>query len=95
MLRLPADIHSISSVDNDEVDEKPSKVVRRKYVRPPGEKPNLSTKMQYLYDQLMTASRRNINSYNYDEHFVATGDGDDVEEMDADGRPYKVKSVVL
>lgn len=96
MLKIPTDIHTITGVDNDEVDEKPAKVVRKKYIRPQGEKPNLSTKMQYLLDQLMSASRKNPNSSNYDPQpaFVAEGE-DIVEELDPEGKPYIVKSVVL
>jgi SWI/SNF-related matrix-associated actin-dependent regulator of chromatin subfamily A3 len=96
MLKIPTDVYSITGVDNEEVDEKPAKVARKKYVRPPGEKPNLSTKMQYLLDQLLSASRRNPNSLNFDPQPPVLPDGDDiVEELDPDGKPYIVKSVVL
>ena len=65
---------------------------RRKYIRAAGEKPNLSTKMAYLLDQLLTASKRNPNSIHFDP-FAAPSE--EVEELDANGKTFPVKTVVL
>jgi len=95
MLRLPYDVTEIVPPDSAEaqlqVDQPKRK--RKRYVRPPGEKPNLSTKMQFLYDELMSASKKNPNSKNYDPFALALSD--EFEELDEAGRPYIVKSVVL
>lgn len=98
MLRLPTDI--IEVVPPDQADssdalggtnDAPSRT-RKKYVRPPGEKPNLSTKMQYLHDELLALSKKNPHSTHYDPFSIG---GEDVEELDADGKPIVTKSVVL
>ena len=70
----------------------PKRASRRKYVRPPGEKPNLSTKMQFLHDELLNFSKRNPHAQHYDA--LAT-DLDGIEELDISGRPFVTKSVVL
>ena len=65
---------------------------------PPGEKPNLSSKMTYLLGKLLTASRQNPNSFNYDPFLVppvVEGEEDEVVELDPEGKPFIVKSVVL
>jgi len=49
--------------------------------------------MQFLYDELMSASKKNPNSKNYDPFALALSD--EFEELDEAGRPYIVKSVVL
>ena len=93
VLRLPADAVEVSPPDSADVEvpDPPKRAARRKYVRPPGEKPNLSTKMTYLHDQLLAMSKKNPNSPHYDMFSVAV----DVEELDEHGRPYVTKSVVL
>jgi SWI/SNF-related matrix-associated actin-dependent regulator of chromatin subfamily A3 len=95
MLRLPYDVTEIVPPDSAEaqVPADQPKRKRKRYVRPPGEKPNLSTKMQFLYDELMAASKKNPNSKNYDPFALPIGD--EIEELDESGRPYIVKSVVL
>lgn len=103
MLRLPADVCDVVPPDSDsqanvtataaaaaEASKRPK---RKRYIRPPGEKPNLSTKMQYLYDELFASSRKNPNSPNYDPFSMANSD--EVEELDQDGKPFVVKTVVL
>ncbi|WWD21589.1 hypothetical protein CI109_106075 [Kwoniella shandongensis] len=98
MLRLPADIIEVVPPDSADaaeataVADQPKRAARKKYVRPPGEKPNLSTKMQYLHDELLKLSKRNPNSPNYDP-FINEEDG--LEELDADGQPIVTKSVVF
>ena len=95
MLRLPYDVTEIVPPDSAEaqVPADQPKRKRKRYIRPPGEKPNLSTKMQFLYDELMSASKKNPNSKNYDPFALPMGD--EIEELDEAGRPYIVKSVVL
>jgi len=95
MLRLPHDVVEIVPPDSAEaqVPTDQPKRKRKRYVRPPGEKPNLSTKMQFLYDELMSASKKNPNSKNYDPFAIALND--EPEELDESGRPFVVKSVVL
>jgi hypothetical protein len=75
-------------------EQAPKRAARKKYVRQPGEKPNLSTKMQFLLDDLMKYSKRNPNSINFNP-MELDGDADGVEEMDAEGKPFITKSIVL
>jgi len=96
-LRLPADVIEVEPPDSGDgpgadAPDPPKRAARRKYVRPPGEKPNLSTKMQFLHDELLGFSKKNTNSQHYDPFAL---DLDDVEELDTSGRPYTTKSVVL
>ncbi len=94
-LRLPNDVVEVEPPDaNDgsEVPDPPKRAARRKYIRPNGEKPNLSTKMQFLHDELLGFSRKNPNSPHYDPFSL---DLDDVEELDMSGRPFVTKSVIL
>jgi hypothetical protein len=95
MLKLPADVAEIVPPDSAEtlVPVEQPKEKRKRYVRPPGEKPNLSTKMQYLYNELIQSSKRNPNSKNYDPYALAMSD--EIEDVDQDGKPYLVKSVIL
>ena len=96
MLRLASDVIEVfppSSESNDPSDA-PSKPRRQKYVRPPGQKPDLSTKMQWLLGELMSHSKKNPNSPHYDAFAIDVG-GEDVEELDPDGKPYVTKSVVF
>lgn len=97
MLRLPADVIDVLPPDNSgepqpAVDQ-PKRAPRKRYVRPPGEKPNLSTKMQFMLDLLMASSKKNPNSPNYDPFGLSNTD--DVEELDQDGKPFIVKTVIL
>lgn len=101
-LRIPADVIEVAPPDSpdaaDIADQAPKRAVRKKYTRPSGEKPNLSTKMTYLQQQLMDASRRNPHSVHYDAMAVMRQDAegeDDVEVTDSDGKPIVTKSVVL
>ncbi|KAL1406979.1 hypothetical protein Q8F55_006392 [Vanrija albida] len=96
MLQLDYDIIQVDppADDQDAAEPQPKKSTRRKYVRPPGERPNLSTKMQYLLDELMRFSKRNKYSENYDPWFQGSPD-DEVIELDDDGAPIAVKSVVF
>ena len=99
MLRLPADVIDVLPPDSSDslnaqpAPDAPKRSARKRYVRPPGEKPNLSTKMQYLYDELIASSKKNHNSPNYDPFSIANSD--EVEELDQDGKPFIVKSVIL
>ncbi|KAK8847498.1 hypothetical protein IAR55_005356 [Kwoniella newhampshirensis] len=98
MLRLPTDIIEVAPPDSADaadavaVAEQPKRATRKKYVRAPGEKPNLSTKLQYLHDELLKLSKRNPNSANFDP-FINDEDG--LEELDSDGQPIVTKSVVF
>nr|XP_019008370.1 DNA repair protein RAD5 [Kwoniella pini CBS 10737]OCF47151.1 DNA repair protein RAD5 [Kwoniella pini CBS 10737] len=96
MLRLPSDIIEVTppecEANGEVIAEQPKRAARKKYVRPPGEKPNLSTKMQYLHDELLTLSKKNPNSIHYDP-FAISDDG--VEELDSDGKPLVTKSIVF
>jgi hypothetical protein len=47
--------------------------------------------MAYLQRELLEASKRNPNSVHYDS-MAAIGE---IEDVDADGRPFVTKSVVL
>lgn len=94
-LRLPNDVVEVEppdSHDGAKVPDAPKPPTRRKYIRPHGEKPNLSTKMQYLHDELLAFSRKNPRSVHYDP-FALNLDG--IEELDVSGRPFVTKSVVL
>lgn len=97
MLRLPTDVIDVLPPDSSDSLQPPpdalKRPARKRYVRPAGEKPNLSTKMQYLYDELIVSSKRNPNSPNYDPYSLANSD--DFEELDQDGKPFVVKSVIL
>ncbi|WVF69696.1 hypothetical protein IAT40_004475 [Kwoniella sp. CBS 6097] len=96
MLRLPTDIIEVAPPDQegpDTVADQPKRAVRKKYIRQPGEKLNLSTKMQYLHDELLGLSKKNPNSPHYDP--FAINEDDDVEELDADGKPFVTKSIVF
>lgn len=97
-LRIPADIIEVLPPDSPEAAEAAAeaqtvakKYQRKKFVRAAGEELSLSTKMSYLQDQLMESSKRNPNSVHYEPMAIT----DDVEELDADGRPLITKSVVL
>lgn len=94
MLRLPYDV--IEVVPPDEIaeiqqEQQPKRSARRKYVRPAGEQPNLSTKMQYLHDELLQLSKQNPNSKHFDPFSLDA----DVAEMDKNGKPLATKSVVF
>ena len=95
VLRLPMDAIEVAPPDTDEKDNNadiaPKRATRKKYVRKPGEIPNLSTKMQFLHDELLSFSRKNPASPHYNPFEMTDG----MEEVDAEGRPYVVKSVVL
>lgn len=100
MLRLPQDVIDVTQPDSSDSlnapttpADPPKRSARKRYVRPPGEKPNLSTKMQYLYNELMASSKKNHNSPNYDPFSIANSD--EVEDVDQDGKPFIVKSVIL
>ncbi|WOO85037.1 Helicase-like transcription factor CHR27 [Vanrija pseudolonga] len=98
MLHLDYDIIQVDppNDDQDAAEPQPKKTTRRKYVRPPGERPSLSTKMQWLLDELMRFSKRNKHSDNYDPWFQGAGDDpDEIIELDDDGAPIAVKSVVF
>ncbi|EIW71155.1 hypothetical protein TREMEDRAFT_27733 [Tremella mesenterica DSM 1558] len=93
-LRLSTDVLEVSppGSENTETTDQPKKVVRQKYVRPPGQKPDLSTKMRWLLQELMGHSKRNPNSPHYDPFALDSGD---VEELDEEGKPFVTKSVVF
>lgn len=97
-LRLPMDVIEVVPPDSEQAaeiaEQAPKRAARKKYVRQPGEKPNLSTKMQFLLDDLMKYSKRNPNSINFNP-MELDGDADGVEEMDAEGKPFITKSIVL
>ncbi|WVQ98151.1 hypothetical protein IAU59_005273 [Kwoniella sp. CBS 9459] len=96
MLRLPTDIIEVSPPDQEGPDiltDQPKRAARKKYIRQPGEKLNLSTKMQYLHDELLGLSKKNPNSPHYDP--FAVSEDDDVEELDAEGKPFVTKSIVF
>ncbi len=75
-LRIPADVIEVVPPDSAEaeaVDQAaaaaataPKRATRKKYTRPPGEKPTCRPRMMYLQQQLMEASRRNPHSVHYD-----------------------------
>ncbi|WVW78313.1 hypothetical protein I302_100267 [Kwoniella bestiolae CBS 10118] len=96
MLRIPSDIIEVTPPEcepsNEVIPDQPKRAARKKYVRPPGEKLNLSTKMQYLHDELLTLSKRNPNSPHYDPF---AGDDDGIEELDNEGKPLVTKSIVF
>jgi SWI/SNF-related matrix-associated actin-dependent regulator of chromatin subfamily A3 len=71
-------------------DDPPKRAARKKYIRLPGEKPSLSTKMQYLHDELIKYSKQNPHSANYDVFEI-----DDAVETSIDGSALLTKSVVL
>ncbi|TYJ56013.1 hypothetical protein B9479_003255 [Cryptococcus floricola] len=99
MIRLPSDVIEVLPPDSADASEQAlgeqvaKRGARKKYVRQPGEKLNLSTKMQFLHDELLRFSKRNPHSAHYDP-FAMDGE-DDVEEMDAEGKPFVTKSVVF
>ncbi|WVR04718.1 hypothetical protein IAU60_001729 [Kwoniella sp. DSM 27419] len=98
MLRLPTDIIEVAPPGQDGQDDQvdqPKRAARKKYVRPPGESINLSTKMQYLHDELLGFSKKNPHSPHYDPFALNPDDDDAVEELDADGKPFVTKSVVF
>ncbi|WVQ75915.1 hypothetical protein IAR50_005550 [Cryptococcus sp. DSM 104548] len=100
MIRLPSDVIEVIPPDSADASEQTlgeqvaKRGARKKYIRQPGEKLNLSTKMQFLHDELLRFSRRNPHSAHYDP-FAMDGDEEDVEEMDAEGKPFVTKSVVF
>ncbi|KAL7420061.1 hypothetical protein Q5752_005026 [Cryptotrichosporon argae] len=98
MLRLESDVLEVSPPDPEGAqavnDDLPKRTKRQKWTRPPGEQPILSTKMQWLYDDLMRFSKRNPHSANYDIYSLPSGD-DGIEELDADGTPAIIKSIVF
>jgi len=98
MIRIPRDVTEVLPPDYEDKekddDVKESKNRRQKYSRKPGEELKLSTKMRYLFDELMKNSKRNPHSPHYDA-FVKTEGDDDVMEVDRDSKPYIIKSVVL
>ena len=95
MLRLPTDVIEVSPPNTDDKDNAednaPKKYSRKKYVRKAGERPNLSTKMQFLHDELLRQSKRNPHSPHYNPFEIT----DDAEEVDAEGKPLVTKSVVF
>ncbi|OCF44855.1 DNA repair protein RAD5 [Kwoniella heveanensis CBS 569] len=96
MLRLPTDIIEVTPPDQEGPEtstDQPKRAARKKYIRQPGEKLNLSTKMQYLHDELLGLSKKNPNSPHYDP--FAVNEDDDVEELDAEGKPFVTKSIVF
>lgn len=99
MIRLPSDVIEVIPPDSADASEQavaeqapPKRAARKKYIRPPGEKLNLSTKMQFLHDELLRFSKKNPHSAHYDPFSL---EGDDVEEMDAEGKPVVTKSIVF
>ena len=98
-LRLPVDVIEVVPPDSEQAaeiaEQAPKRAARKKYVRQPGEKPNLSTKMEVLLQDLMKFSRRNPNSVNYNPMIIDDGEDDGVEELDSEGKPFITKSVVL
>jgi hypothetical protein len=98
VVQLPKEvIEVIPPEDEKDKDAPPEETAvkrpkRQKYTRPAGEKLNLSTKMQYLHDELLKYSRRNPHSPHYNP-FAMTEE--DMEEVDSEGRPLVTKSVVL
>jgi SWI/SNF-related matrix-associated actin-dependent regulator of chromatin subfamily A3 len=97
-LKIPTDIIEVVPPGSEQAAEiaeaAPKRAARKKYVRQPGEKPDLSTKMQFLLNDLMIYSRKNPNSVNFNPMMLDTGD-DGVEELDAEGKPFITKSIVL
>lgn len=92
ILRLPADVVEVYPPDEaGDAPEQTKRAVRKKYVRPPGERPNLSTKMQYLHDELLKYSKLNRHSPNFDPFNPDI----EVAELDESGAPLITKSVVL
>jgi SWI/SNF-related matrix-associated actin-dependent regulator of chromatin subfamily A3 len=52
--------------------------------------------MQYLLNDLMIYSRKNPNSANFNPMMLdQNGEEDAIEELDADGKPFITKSIVL
>jgi SWI/SNF-related matrix-associated actin-dependent regulator of chromatin subfamily A3 len=98
-LKLPADVIEVVPPDSEQAieiaEQAPKRAIRKKYVRPPGEKPDLSTKMTFLLNELMRFSCRNPNSANYNPAALDEELDDGVEELDAEGKPFIVKSIVL
>lgn len=98
-LRIPSDVIEVVPPGSEQAaeiaDAAPKRAARKKFVRQPGEKPNLSTKMQFLLDDLMVYSRKNPNSVNFDPMQLGDCGEDGVEEMDAEGKPFITKSIVL
>jgi SWI/SNF-related matrix-associated actin-dependent regulator of chromatin subfamily A3 len=100
LLRLPDDAIEVippsEALANEELtaNDPPKRAARKKYVRPAGEKPSLSTKMQYLHDQLIRYSRQNPHSANYNVFEVDEDMGEDTV-LGPDGKPEITKSVVL
>lgn len=93
MLQLSKDVIEVCPPSEmaDEVPKRTSQ--RKKWERDPTEAPNLSTKMTYLYHELMKLSKRNKYSSNYDPFGVA--DDDEVVEVDDEGAPLPTKSIVF
>jgi hypothetical protein len=94
MLKLPEDVTEVlpPGTDDKEFETVPATTVKRKkYIRPAGEPLILSTKLKYLYQELMNHSKRNP----YSTHFDASALTEGVEETDKDGTPLAIKSVVL
>jgi SWI/SNF-related matrix-associated actin-dependent regulator of chromatin subfamily A3 len=99
-LSLPADVIEVVPHGSEQAaeiaDAAPKRAARKKYVRQDGEAPNLSTKMQYLLNDLMIYSRKNPNSANFNPMMLdQNGEEDAIEELDADGKPFITKSIVL
>jgi SWI/SNF-related matrix-associated actin-dependent regulator of chromatin subfamily A3 len=92
-LRLQYDVLEIAPPGTqDDVAEAAPRPPRKRYQRPPGEKPTLSTKMQYLLEKLLYSSRVNKHSKNYS---VAALQQLSPEEKNADDSPIEIKTVVL
>lgn len=92
-LRLDKDVADVippSELD-DETAKRPAPT-RRKWRRQPGEHLIMSTKMQFLHDELMKLSRQNKHSANYDP-FGTHDDG--IVETDDEGNPIPTKSIVF
>jgi SWI/SNF-related matrix-associated actin-dependent regulator of chromatin subfamily A3 len=95
-LRLPLDATEVLPPDLDEKEKEKEleavpKTRRKKFIRKPGEPLVLSTKMRWLHDELIRNSKRNPHSQYYNAFEI----GEELEETDADGRPFLIKSVVL
>jgi hypothetical protein len=105
MLRLDLDAMEVAPPNADELEE-PKKVVRRKkWARKDGEDISLSTKMEWLKNDLMRFSKVNPASANYDfysgdtERQLSFRDRDGVDfdsmQFDAEGTPIPSKCIVL
>lgn len=91
MLRVDIDVLEVSPPNSDEQEDQPKKVVRRKkWARKDGEDLSLSTKMEWLREDLMRHSRLNPNSANADmtQQLLGHGEPRDMPFCDAEGNGF-------